>query len=504
MGYQGYFAYRYKQTYYRQHLQYNAGPYHSGHGQQLASTVPRDPSAFNDWVADRITMLENVKICKMDSPYDEVARPDDGVGADDLGFNVVYDSDLDWFKLSGHFIDWTYTIDLDNLVFTINGKIHLRLDNMPPNLEHYTYHKGGDLPVPQEYICAKVNLWPAPDFDTEECQQKYEALRPIIVPATEWGASTWNELTASQRFSIELTHCFLRETSHRFTYAYVSYVRRDINDFCWNMLCTSIPALPIFQDDYPKGMDTFGALSCAYVVMHSLASKGPSKSLVTDYCWIRGCLITFCAHLDDPIYVAHEVEHMVQRMRRDGHAESVGIILSSQQELVVVAMDGPVIRHSPVLDIRTTPRGERPGRATDGRLILTYLLSPPLTVAPLPWRTQRCRSLIVSANLGAELPPEVIRIIINYLDIQTYISMCRVSRSIHSVCVANPRVGSYTILHRVPEFTSIFAARSANNESRLKLKCWSGRELWGPWGPWRQWGQWKAREVSSEEFEKLV
>lgn len=120
--------------------------------------------------------------------------------------------------------------------------------------------------------------------------------------------------------------------------------------------------------------------------MNSLETGEAFKSLKSDYCWIRGCLITFYLRLDDPIYVAREVEQMVQKMRHDGHRypESVGIILSSQQELVVVTVDDLETRHSPVLDIRTTPRGERPGRATDGRLLMTYLLSLTLTVSPLP------------------------------------------------------------------------------------------------------------------------
>ncbi|EUC62462.1 hypothetical protein RSOL_420650 [Rhizoctonia solani AG-3 Rhs1AP] len=238
MGYGGYFAYRYKRTYYRQYLQYDVEPYDSGHGQRLASMVPRDPSAFKE------------------NPFDDVVHPDDGVGADDLGFNVVYEPDLEWFKLSDRCVNWTYTIDLDNLVFTINGTVHLRLDNMPPDLEDYTYHEDGDVPVPQEYLCPKVDLWPAPNFDTEECQQRYKALQPIIVPATEWGASPWNELTASQRFSIEITHYLLDKTSAGFTYAYAPFIRtwRDIDEFCWNMLCASVPALPVVQEDKLKGV----------------------------------------------------------------------------------------------------------------------------------------------------------------------------------------------------------------------------------------------------------
>ncbi|CAE6488998.1 unnamed protein product [Rhizoctonia solani] len=457
--------------------------------------IPRDPSALKDWVADRIMTLENAETID-----DEVVHPDDGVGADDLGFNVTHD--LTWM-FTNYEIEWTYVIDLDNVAFTINGTTHLRLDYMPPELDDYSY-KDGSYPVPQKYLCPKVDLWPAPNFDNKKRQQEYEALQPIVVPATEWGAPTWDELTVSQRFSIDTTHYLLRETSRRFNYAYAPFIRRDIGKFCWNMLCASVPALPIFQEDDLQELDlSFRILSCgesyclnnvgAYVRMHSLENGTPYKFLDKDYmyCWIRGCLVTFCTHLDDPIYVVHEVEKMIQRMRHDRHSESVGIILSSQQELVVVALDGSTVRHSPVLDIRTTPHGNSPGRATDGRLLLTYLLSPPLTVSPLPWRMRPRQPPTVSSRIG--LPPEVLQIIIDYLDIWTYISMCRVSRSIRSVCIANPRVGSYAIPHRVSGSMSIFAARSTTGElKKIKLQ-WKTDE--------GQWGKWTFREVSPEEFD---
>ncbi|CAE6520479.1 unnamed protein product [Rhizoctonia solani] len=496
---EGYFAYRYKRKYYRRSLEYDASPYDSGCGRRLANMVPRDPSALKDWVANRITMLENAKICETKGFFDDVVHPNDGLGADDFGFNVFYEPDLWWRRSSERSISWTYTIDLDNLVFTINGIVHLRLDNMPPDLEDYTYQVDGDAPVPQEYLRPKVDLWPSPGFDIEERQQKYKALQPMIVPATEWGAPTWDELTVSQRFSIEITHHLLRETSPIFAYAYVPFIRGGIGRFCWNVLCASVPALPMSRVIARKGEAQFRTLSCgstnspwslgAYLKMHSLEFANPFKVSGGDYCWIRGCLIAFCTHLDDPIYVAHEVEQMVHKMRSDGHSEAVGIILSSQQELVVVAVDGPTVRHSPVLDIRTTPCGERPGRATEGRLLLTYLLSPPVTVPPLPWRTRPRQPLTVSRTL----PPEILRTIIGYLDIRTYLTMCQVSRSIRSVCVANPRIGDYTVLRRVQGFMSMFAVRSRNGKLKnIKLQWDDG-----------QWKQWRAQEVSPEEFDKL-
>ncbi|CAE6445443.1 unnamed protein product [Rhizoctonia solani] len=166
----GYFAYCCKQKYYRQFLPYDVNP--SEKGLQLADTIPRDCTGFKDWVADRITMFENAKIHNIDDTR-KVVQPEDGVGADDLGFNVTYD--LAW-KFADCYIEWTYVIDLDNVAFTI----HLRLDNMPPGLENYSYRKGGDLPgVPLEYLSVTVNVWPTPNFDPD--LEERQALQPTIV-----------------------------------------------------------------------------------------------------------------------------------------------------------------------------------------------------------------------------------------------------------------------------------------------------------------------------------
>ncbi|CUA71664.1 hypothetical protein RSOLAG22IIIB_04710 [Rhizoctonia solani] len=493
MDKKGYFAYRYTRKYYRQHLRSHAHP-DGGHGQRLIDTVPRDPSNFKDWVAGRIVMLENAKTIEV-----EVVYPDDGVGADDLGFNVIYD--LPWMFTS-YGIDWTYVIDLDNLVFTINGKVHLRLDNIPPDLGGYSFWKGSNRSILRDHICQKVDLWPAPNFDTKECQQKYEALQPIVIPATEWGAPTWDEMTVSQRFSIEMTHYFLLKTSREFTYAYAPYIRPLIGKFCWNMLCASIPALPMFQEDDSKGQGlSIRALLCGrnngpYSIgaMRSPGDGEPFKS-PDDYCWIRGCLITFCTHLSDPIYVAYEVEQMIQKMRHDGHPESVGIILSSQQELVVVALDGSTVRHSPALDIRTTFRDERPGRASDGRLLLTYLLSPLLTVPPLPWRTRPCQSPPAASDSINKLPLEILQTIIDLVDMGTYLNLHRVSKSIRSVCVANPRVGRYVVLRRIPGFYMIFSMRRTDDGSLRAIRL---RYIGPGWD-----GRWTRQEITLQEMDEL-
>ncbi|CAE7140813.1 unnamed protein product [Rhizoctonia solani] len=496
MGTRGYLFYHYGGRYYRRYLSCDAYP--SGHGQELVNAIPRDPSAFKDWVEKKIIMLENTE-----GSDEEVVHPDIGeTDNDELGFEVTDYADLS----VGGYIEWTYVIDLDNYRLVVNDIIHFHLDNLPLYLD--------DFPFDDISYVRRGKRWPTPDFDKVACQRDYDALQPIVVPASEWGAPIWDELSVSQQFSIEITHQLLRKMSGIFKYAYAPSVRTQIGAFCWNVLCASIPALPFFRENYFKEMNLsprtlvsghhhYIDIRPAYKRMHSITCDGSSDSRSSDssplkYFWVRGCLVTFCTHLDESIYIAHEVEQMVQKMRLDGHTECVGIILSSQRELVVVAVDGLEVRHSPVLRIRTVAKG--PGRASEGHLILTHLLSPPATTSSLPWRkTQPRRSPPASSSLISNLPHEILQIIIGHLDMQAYLALCRVSRSIRLVCVANPRLGPYTVLGKVPEFETIFAARGVDDD-KLKMvdvQWCRARHIFSD-------SFWTFQEMSSKEFDEMI
>ncbi|EUC62499.1 hypothetical protein RSOL_422420 [Rhizoctonia solani AG-3 Rhs1AP] len=291
----------------------------------------------------------------------------------------------------------------------------------------------------------------------------------MVVPTTEWSILTWDELSFSQKFSIELTNFIIHEMAQIFNmdYAYVPHIQRHIGRFCWDVLCACIPALPIVEEsdiemlglsprtlsyvfygyrlrledkhryrqsvkhdgehtrvDVDEWIHMWGLMHFEAVRAGTPYSNGPFHK---QYIWIPGCLVTFCLRLAEPVYVAHEVEQMVQKMRADGSTESVGIILSSQQELVVVAVDRRQVRHTPVLDLR--PVDSKPGRASDGRFLLTRLLSPLFTTSPLPWRIQPRHFATSTANL----PPEVLQIIVNHADMGTYVVLCQVSRLVRLV-----------------------------------------------------------------------
>jgi hypothetical protein len=135
------------------------------------------------------------------------------------------------------------------------------------------------------------------------------------------------------------------------------------------------------------------------------------------------------------------------------------------------------------LDISTTRDGEQPGNASEGRLLLTHILSSPSSTLRLPWRaapTRRALSI-------PKLPQDVLRTIILYTNLRTYLSLCRVSRLIRSICIANPRVGKYTLLHMVPGSEATFVAHSPGDNALKTISL-----------EWVYYGGWKITEIAPE------
>ncbi|CEL58745.1 hypothetical protein RSOLAG1IB_08791 [Rhizoctonia solani AG-1 IB] len=545
MGTEGYFAYRYKGNfthekhdellnkyylgkYYRRCLACDANP--SGHGQRFANAIPRSPSALKQWVSDKMKMLDNCKISD-----DEVVHPDlpdddslDSLEDDDLGYELS--NDIDWTSMTS-FDEFTYVVDLDNHVFTVNGTTHLKLDNMPPREPGLgIYFESEDDPedrskipeIPSEYRAKEVNLWPTPNFDVKKRQQQYEALDSTVTPATEWGAPVWNQLTVSQRFSIDLTHCLLNKYSAKAALAYTPHIRKSIGRFCWNILCAATPSVPLSleeAEEHPESNNLDRALSppstnyptarfVPYRLVYDLDSKPSTVSTSiydTHYCWVRDRFITFCLRLSDPAYVAHEIELMVEKIRLRGHEDCIGIILSSQQEMIAVAVDNGLkstrkVRHTPVLTINPDPT--MPGQASEGLLLMIHLLSPLFTTRQPPWRTSWPHQTPMSWN-WPKLPVEVLQRIIRYSTTSDYLSLCRVSKSIRSVCLAHPRFSDYTILGKIHGHKLTYTAQFVLDDAPTALGlCWKrprhADDRWDAWGAWDAWDAW---ERTPEELE---
>ncbi|KAG8723120.1 hypothetical protein FRC09_004632 [Ceratobasidium sp. 395] len=332
-------------------------------------------------------------------------------------------------------IEWSYVVDLDNRAFTINGRMHFRLDNMPPgSLNKYFWrapdpHYPGSSCIPTfahppstpiEYI-ATVSRWPPPDFDISQAHEDYNQLAPLLLSIEEWGAPTWTNLTTSQRLSESLVQVILRDNAEKLSNPDVVETRPDFGVCLWQLISAAAPSYlrcppvpdPSVNDSAGKPLvlciseleATSGRLSC--VTPHY--DKLDGGNLDHMFHWFRGCLVMFCPRIDDVEYVEYETVLMVNNIRNYGRSTGIGIIFSGRH-ILAVAVDDNIVRCSQPLFFHDAKKN-----IMDSFLLATHLLSPHLTTNKLPWMQTSLERAVIG-GLNSKLPYELAREIAFYLD----------------------------------------------------------------------------------------
>ncbi|KAG8739666.1 hypothetical protein FRC11_000593, partial [Ceratobasidium sp. 423] len=380
-------------------------------------------------------------------------------------------TDADW-TLGDLFIEWTYVIDLDNRVFTVNGALHFKFDNMPPlrasgtQLGFVDYLEGPEdespPEIPAEYL-ASIEFWPKLRYNAAEAQLQYDELHPIIAGPSEWDALTWDDLLVPQHLSISLVKILVDDYSDELALCCYPRTWARLGAFCWNianaaalshLLCPPADATPqsntlyVFDINHPRKDKMFGPHPTTHYYLEH-------KGNMSRFYWFRGCLITICPRLDESAYRIHKIVQMVRKLRKHDRTHGVGIIMSGWH-LVTVAINGSEVRHSPVLDLHD---GKEP---KDGILLLMHLLSPTFTRSKAPWHTPPPEQ---PHNTHTNLPDDIMHQIIHFTDFNTYTRLSLVSHYFRSICLAHPRIGDHILLgyEATPGSEHVFRVRSTSS-----------------------------------------
>lgn len=181
MGTRGYRVVRFRNRYYRFYNQRDSYP--EGLGRNVVSGIPKDPAAYQEWLAGQREQALQW--------HNDVERFVCGNNANPLNMSVV-DEEQQWgvatdtlpdFKpaLNDLYIEWVYTIDLDNEVFTIDNGAHIQLSwaskvDWIPALAHGFY--GDKILLPEafqeEALADIVKKLPAPCASVLETYTKLD------------------------------------------------------------------------------------------------------------------------------------------------------------------------------------------------------------------------------------------------------------------------------------------------------------------------------------------
>ncbi|KAG8722135.1 hypothetical protein FRC08_006584 [Ceratobasidium sp. 394] len=483
MGTRGYRAYRYKYRYYRQYTHWD--PYPSHGGQTFADMIPRDALEREAWIEIIIKALqEGVDQRRRENIEDQEQTLTVPKSYKEKGISFEDILDTNEWIIPDIMIEWTYVVDLDHRAFTVNGVLHFNLDNMPNKLEDYIDGES-ILPIPKVHLTT-VSLWPNPGFDADTALVEYETHQPQVVALEEWGTPTWKTLSVSQHLSVELVKTIVSDYREALDCPEFAHTWAGIVRICWQIICAAAPshlfcpsqsrALSDDEDDHQTLEEYKGNCLLNGIVYASsrYADKVPfsisGESIFHVYCWFRSCLIAFCLRMDEEPYFKHEICQMVGQLRSNGRTGGVGIVMSSSQ-MVVVAVDGSEVRHSPLLKLYNAD-----GEVQDAVLLLVHLLGPALMTHKLPWTSP---PLLSYPNPNAGLPEDIIGNIIPFTDEESYhFVLPLVSRFIRQICLERPRVGKYILSSVNPDGTfETFKCGGQVTKMRTKLVRTERKEL---------------------------
>ncbi|KAG8795337.1 hypothetical protein FRC12_015771 [Ceratobasidium sp. 428] len=482
MGTSGVKAYLYKKRYFTTYIPNSSHPH--TFGDWFARQIPREEHDRLVWITSLIEQIEEEVRWRNERGIPDEERLDLKYlwGKVENGFTVLYEGrPMVFQEIKGieegmvpddFDNEWSYVIDLDNRAFTINGRMHFRLDNMPPgSIDRYFWRVPNPenpgytcIPTfahppstPAEYI-ATVSRWPFPNFDISRTHNEYKTLGSVLLSIEEWGAPTWTSLTAAQQLSENLVQTLLRDSAETLSNPDLARKRPTFGVCLWQLFSAAAPSHLCCPPDpglsaSKSSRDTFirpieevrksGYPSCitphyldldlepVYVDHHT-------SRLEHKYYWFRGCLVVFCPRLDDTEYVEHRTILMVQNLRKYGRTTGIGLIFSGRQVLAV-AVDGKTVRCSPPLLFHDAKMNIQ-----DGFLLVTHLLSPYLVANKMPWMQNLSTRLAISGV--PRLPHELVRKIVFQLDYDDYHNLAQVSRSFRKIYATYPHVAGYIVL----------------------------------------------------------
>ena len=128
MGTRGLKVFRFRKRHYTCFNQYDSYP--EGLGKQLVSEVPTDPDKYKEWLDSMRKTLgeweEEYQNFLERNPHDSSIQVQMPTFMNDAEHHPAYLA-----PINDIWIEWVYTIDLDEEVFTVNNSAHFRLDCIP-------------------------------------------------------------------------------------------------------------------------------------------------------------------------------------------------------------------------------------------------------------------------------------------------------------------------------------------------------------------------------------
>ncbi|TDL29936.1 hypothetical protein BD410DRAFT_47006 [Rickenella mellea] len=452
MGTRGLFAYRHRKKYYIKYNHWDSYP--SGLGADLVDQIPTDKKSFKAWLESKRDFFDEEEERLRDEDFgDDRERGIDGFGG-------YYEVPSDSPPKNDLFIEWTYTIDLDDNAFTIDMEISFPLDNIPRGQHgcHWISCIGHDasgdrclrITTPHEFAAIPSRLAPEPSPQDLAMYGKIESNLKLL-PQSEWLSQP---LSLSQEFALDAAAEVVK--LHYFWF-YLSQTFQP-NRAKFHMLAlgllsiaadglTFTPRKKYNSEDKREGLVHFASWA-----------KETCNRPRNEFMWLRGVLVYLTSHLDVEDNRKASVGSVVSAIQELKLDYCVAVLFSINHIVVVKVVDG-VVYESEVIELLAA----LPDPNWKERLITG--LKPLIHVFRLPQFTD-IAEMEPDASVS-QFPTEILLQVLESTDNETYDQFSKLSKTWRGICKKYLRLGPYTIIGRDND---AFIARVANGPAtRIKL-----------------------------------
>ncbi len=401
------------------------------------------------------------------------------------------------------FIEWTYTFDLDNLLFSVDSKAHFSLRGIAGKpVEEWSQFLDIDA---RGHRCLALATPPDLVGQFERVKEFFLGGDPIpavddFVPTSTISPSIWSKrLTPHhQRLMLAQVHATIAET-----YSVLSTLAEvDVQNL----------AIPFLEAIIPNNQAiVLNRNSPALNVGNPKAAPGDRSP----WFWYRGCLILLATQLDDNERFQVYVQAVAAKAKAKNRDRCTALLWSIRH-VAVVEISGGTVSHSDPIPLLAAYGSDEDGFTNALHLLWHYL--------PYPrWRIVEERS--ASTGDFGSLPTEIALKVMMFTDQLHYPKYQFLSRAFFKLWWEHLRVGPYTILPDAEEVaeTRSFKAYSAdeNIPVDLSLKVFWGKQTGSIWRsdaatssdePESSWwivhsrekveAQWRALREDAEDFSR--
>ncbi|KLO05610.1 hypothetical protein SCHPADRAFT_933537 [Schizopora paradoxa] len=427
MGHRGNWGYLYNGQYY---IIYNTRCLPETLGKWLVSSVPSEPDAFKVWLAETQLFLDqvtDVDECENDVP-NVLSRT-----------HHAPSTSLE----SGAPNDHSFLYNLDDMVFTMDERIHFPLDNLPPYDEWITYiaEDGSATPcilpsTPDIYrLVADERMAPVDELSPLECEdlELYEQAFPQMIDKSIWCNVATPRCLAEARKLAKITFTgFISAQYSIISNISALFYELEFEDLAMELLTAAAPANSTFTSDIKYVSKIF--CGCYSREGKYLLDPLPKKDRwAQDTFWFRGRLIVLVQSLLEEDLFKSKVGLVIRTAREKGLRKCTALLWSIHH-VAVVEVEGQKVSHSeaiPVLAAFGKEEDALKRKFDEGVEFLMHYLSP----------------IAVDGGvfMKARLPMDVFLRIMDFTDQTTSVMLGRTSKALRYEWVRHPWIGPFLI-----------------------------------------------------------